>query len=302
MRRSSRVFAEIDVRDYPKAEPAPSGGSAVKVCYCDESGIGEEPIAVMVGVIVDAKRMHLTKAEWGDLLKRLSQLAGKRIPELHTRNFYSGSGIWRDLDGEQRASILTRICEWLCERRHHIVYSSVVKADYYAEYGAGKVPSELNTPWRFMGFHLVLAIQKAFQGESNNKGHTLFVFDNEEHERMRFTDIINQPRAWSDEYYGRTNNRRALDQVIDVPYFGDSKEVPLIQVADVIAFFLRRYAEIKEGLVSARYADEEQRISGWIKRCATRSIGQPHIYPRVRRNDAADLFYRLAPPSIRELT
>jgi len=31
----------------------------MKFCYLDESGIGDEPYAVMVGIIVDAQRMHV---------------------------------------------------------------------------------------------------------------------------------------------------------------------------------------------------------------------------------------------------
>lgn len=49
---------------------------------------------------------------------------------------------------------------------------------------------------------------------------------------------------------GRVKQKQ-LDQIVDVPYFGDSREVVLIQVADFAAFFLRRYAEIQEGLGSS---------------------------------------------------
>jgi|GEM_PF-2882739 hypothetical protein len=33
----------------------------MKFCYFDESGMGEEPYLVIVGIIVDATRMHITK-------------------------------------------------------------------------------------------------------------------------------------------------------------------------------------------------------------------------------------------------
>ena len=46
----------------------------MKVCYCDESGTGDEPIAVLVGVVVDSQRMHVTKEHWGDLLENLSTI------------------------------------------------------------------------------------------------------------------------------------------------------------------------------------------------------------------------------------
>jgi hypothetical protein len=106
-----------------------------------------------------------------------------------------------------------------------------------------------------MGFHLVLAMQKCCQLEEKNKGHTLFVFDNEQREELRFTDIIQRPPSWSNEYYDLKTGKKPLDQVVDVPYFGDSRDVALIQLADVLSFFLRRYAEITEGLVTAKYAD-----------------------------------------------
>jgi hypothetical protein len=274
---------------------------AMKVCYCDESGTGDEPIAVMVGIIVDTQRMHITKENWRLLLAELSTLAGREISELHTRNFYAGNGIWRELNGPQRAEILSRIFRWLRERKHHVVYSSVCKATYRSQFALQKIPDELNTIWRFLGFHLILAMQKCFQKEPKNKGNTIFVFDNEEREKMRFTDIILRPPDWSDSYYGRVKKQDKLDQIIDVPYFGDSKDVALIQVADVASFFLRRYAEIKEGLIPARYEEEEQRVEEWVTTFVGGSIGCPMMYPKTGRTAAEDLFYQNASVSIRSL-
>jgi len=270
-------------------------------CYCDESGTGEEPTAVMVGIVVDSQRMHITKEDWMGLLNHLSTIAGKQIAELHTRNFYSGAGIWNGLDGERRARIITAIFNWLAERKHQVVYSSVCKETYRRNFDLQYIPDELNTLWRFMGFHLVLAMQKCCQSEAKNKGNTLFIFDNERREELRFTDIIKRPPAWSNEYYGLGKKQKPLDQGVDVPYFGDSRDVALIQLADVASFFLRRYAEIKEGLVPAKYDDEEQRVTGWVDTLISRSIGRSHIYRKVGRTAAEEMFYVNASESIRSL-
>jgi hypothetical protein len=276
-------------------------GPVMKLCYCDESGTGEEPIAVMVGILVDCHRMHITKGEWSDLLVYLSGLAHREVTEIHTRNFYAGNGIWREVDGPTRANIISAVFDWLANRKHHVVYASVCKATYYEQYACQRVPDELNTLWRFMGFHLMLAIQKHCQREEKNKGNTLFIFDNEEREKMRFTDVIMRPPEWSGEYYGKKPKDKSLDQIVDVPYFGDSTEVSLIQLADFVSFFLRRYAEIKENLVPARYAEEEQKIDGWVASMVKRSIGRSMIYPKVGRNHAEDIFFINAAASIREL-
>lgn len=273
----------------------------MKVCYCDESGTGDEPIAVMVGIIVDTQRMHITKDHWGQLLEVLTKLAGREISELHTRNFYAGNGIWREINGQQRADILYQIFQWLQDRKHLVVYSSVCKKMYKEQFALQNIPDELNTIWRFLGFHLILAMQKYCQREPKNKGNTIFVFDNEEREKMRFTDIILRPPDWSDDYYGRVRKQSKLDQIVDVPYFGDSKDVALIQMADVASFFLRRYAEIKEGLVPAKYDDEETRVTGWVNMLAERSIGSAMIYPKKGRNKAEEIFYQNASISIRSI-
>jgi hypothetical protein len=254
----------------------------------------------MVGILVESQRMHITKQHWAGLLEELSVLAGRKISEIHTRNFYRGKGIWSGLTGEQRAQIITRIFRWLCERKHQVVYASVHKKDY--QQNKSSVPAELGTIWRFLGFHLVLAIQKYCSASfEKTKGHTIFIFDNEKFEEARFPDLIMRPPAWSDEYYDRDTKQEALDQIVDVPYFGDSKEVALIQVADVAAFFLRRYAEIKEGLVPEEYEGEEQRITNWIKDFVSLSIGRSHIYRRNGRCWSEDLFFQHAPHSIRDL-
>jgi hypothetical protein len=245
--------------------------------------------------------MHLTKGHWNELLEMLTRETGHPIVELHTRDFYAGNGVFRQIEGPARAHLITQIFQWLADRRHHVVYAAVLKASYYDAFARGEIPDELNTIWRFLGFHLILAMQRHCQREQGVKGHTIFVFDNEERERMRFTDLIARPPEWSDTYYDKETKQRRLDQIVDVPYFGDSREVALIQLADLAAFFLRRGAEIGEGLVGPRYDDEEENLGEWLEMLVSRSIGVANIYPRRGREYAADLFYRHAPQTIRDL-
>ena len=272
----------------------------VKLCYCDESGTGDEPIAVMVGVVVDVTRMHLTKSHWEELLEVLSEITERQVREFHTRDFYSGRGVFRNIDGDQRSDIISIIHEWLAERKHHVVYTSVLKESYETAKLAQFIPDELNTIWRYLGFHLVLAMQKYCQKSSSNKGHTIYIFDNEDREEARFADIILRPPGWSDEYYDRGAKQAQLDQIVDVPYFCDSRNVALIQLADFFSYFLRRYAEI-EGGDKPRYKGEAEKISGWVKDFSKRSIGRQYIYPRKNRNEAQEMFFKHAPPSIRNL-
>jgi len=255
----------------------------------------------MVGVIVDSHRMHVTKDEWRELLESLSRVVRRPVTEIHTRDFYAGNGAWRELNGTQRADIISGVLTWLAARRHNVVYTSVEKARFYESQKAGQIPTEAATLWRFLGLHLLLAVQKDHQSYDRNKGHTIFVFDNEERERMKFTDLVSNPPAWTDSFYGKGKKQGRLDQIIDVPYFGDSEEVHLLQLADFLAYFLRRHAEIAAGYSQERYTDEAGRLAGWIQTIKDRSIGGSTIYPATGRCECAELFYRHAPEVIRKL-
>jgi uncharacterized protein DUF3800 len=273
----------------------------MKFCYVDESGTGNEPIAVMVGIVVDSQRMHLTKEHWQGLLNHLSEIIQHEIAEIHTRDFYSGNGIWRNIDGNSRAMVISAIFEWLRDRKHHIVYASADRERYQQGVKSNIIPRKLNTIWRYLAFHLMLSMQKAYQKERKNKGNTIFIFDNEYKEEKRFIDLINNSPEWSDTYYKFRGSGRRLDQIIDVPYFGDSKDVGMIQVADFVAYFLRRYAEIKEDHIPAKYSDEERRVTGWASVIADRSIGKQYIYLSKGRCKCSELFYTFASRSIRSL-
>ncbi|HVU17947.1 MAG TPA: DUF3800 domain-containing protein [Candidatus Didemnitutus sp.] len=273
----------------------------MKFCYCDESGTGEEPIAVMVGVIVDAQRMHVTKEEWRELLGSLSRVIGREVTELHTRDFYSGNGIWRELRGTQRAETISSVLDWLVSRRHDVVYAAVNKEHFRRSLESGKIPREVNTPWRFLGLHLLLAVQKVHEKHSKNKGHTIFVFDNEEREKMKLSDLVRNAPSWTDTFYSKGKKQERLDQIVDVPYFADSEAVYLLQLADFLAYFLRRHAEIESRHSGERYDGESDRLSGWIEKIMSRSIGGSAIYPATGRCSCAELFYAHAPNVIRTM-
>lgn len=273
----------------------------MKICYCDESGLGDEPIAVMAGIVVDAQRMHVTKDYWYELLQSLAAILGKPVLEIHTRDFYSGNGLWRSMGGVRRAQAIGEIFTWLAARKHRVVYTAVVKAEVQQLQRAAIIPSELGTMWRFLAYHLLLAIQRHFQREEKKKGNTIFVFDNEEREVAALTDLALRPPAWSDSYYAKGKKQRRLDQLIDVPYFSDSTGVALLQVADFVAYFLRRFAELTEGHSPLRYPEELDRITEWLRVLKPSFIPSAAIYPATGRCDCANMFFDNSPAAIREL-
>ena len=54
-----------------------------------------------------------------------------------------------------------------------------------------------------------------------------FLFSIMSIEEKRFKEFIFRSPAWSDSYYKRAKKQHALEHVVDVPYFADSKDVEI---------------------------------------------------------------------------
>ncbi|MGC8541995.1 MAG: DUF3800 domain-containing protein [Phycisphaerae bacterium] len=274
----------------------------MKFCYCDESGTGNEPFAVMVGIITDHTRMHVTKAHWESLLADVSEAVRNPISEIHARELYPGNAAWRDVKGHLRSELIEEIIRWIGEvRKHAIVVAGADRAAFAAAKGDNKVPSEVATVWQFLAAHILLSVQRAHQAIPKNKGHTVFIFDRHVRDEVQLASFVKNPPAWTKSYYQKKGKPAAFNQVVDVPYFGDSREVILLQVADLVAYLLRKYTEIKSGKAQERYSGELTTITGWLERLRSSVISYGCIYPKKGRCTTASLFRDLAPPPLREL-
>lgn len=268
----------------------------MKFCYFDESGTGGHPVAVMAGVIADANRMHLTKHAWSELLKHLSGIVGAEVQEFHTHKFYGGQGIWRGIDGGRRARIISAIIVWMAERKHKITYSAVDRGRFEAQQKSDPRLSNLSI-WRTLGLHNALALQRCHQRDTNPKGHTVVIYDQQVMEKEKYTALLLEPPEWTDSYYYRSKKSPPLDQLIDVPHFVDSKQVELVQVADLYAFILRRHIELAEEYDAPKYSDEALKIGGWAESIFSQTISNGHIYPKQVPSEAAKVFQHVAPTS-----
>ena len=157
-----------------------------------------------------------------------------------------------------------------------------------------------------MGLHLSLSIQKRYQGSPrgnnrtlNLKGYCTLIFDNENREEKRFTDLLLNAPDWTDSYYDKRASQEKFSQIVDVPHFVDSKDVGLIQLADFICFFLRRHIELSMDYTQPAYRDEIEKVGRWTEMILGQAIPKRNIYLSRGRCNCADLFYRYAPTSIR---
>ncbi len=287
----------------------------MKFCYVDESGKGNERVLVVAGIVTDSHRMHVTKRDWLNIIAALAKQLARSVDEFHTRNFYRGNGIWRDLDGRQRTQLMNGILKWLADRNHKIVFSAIDKerADKADYAGRGDFLAGANKPryWRLATLHLLLGIQKLHQGAQKNKGNTVLVFDRGNDEED-VAELSLNPPSWTDSFYGYTpligkgkrqqpNPSARLNQIVDVPFSADSKKVGLLQIADLFAYLLRHHAELQADYTREEYTGEKDKVCGWIKQIAPLIVADSCRWPSVGGCSCSKWFKGVAPESLLRL-
>lgn len=271
----------------------------MKFCYADESGHGSEPVIVLAGVIVDAQRMHVTKEDWDDLIRDLTEISGGRVAELKAGNLYRGNDYWRAWDSGERTALIEDIIGWMTDRHHRVTFSAVTKAalSEFKNGGGDLGGIEAASEWTVAATHLVLTIQKEHQREPRNKGKTVLVFDNAR-EADEFLDVLGNPPSVTDSFYARGNKQRPLDQIVDVPYFADSKRVGLLQVADLFAYLIRLYAELADGMLPEKFDGETARLDQWIRDMRKVLLHDSARWPQNSKDSCVQFYRTLAPPSL----
>lgn len=122
----------------------------------------------------------------------------------------------------------------------------------------------------------------------------------EEHQRHadRLAELLFDPPDWTDRYYDRGLRQERPDQVIDTAFYARSHHVGLVQVADLFAFVLRRYAELHDYGRDPAYDDEVERIDGWAETIAQRLLPTAHRWPKRPREKVSRWYTAAAPPSL----
>ena len=204
-------------------------------------------------------------------------------------------GWWRKI------SLIREIIEWMVDRKHTVTFGAVSRAALDAarpKFDLGGL--EKATEWSVAAMHLVLSIQKQYQREKNNKGKTLFIFDNAGR-REEFVKLVLDPPPATGAFYKQKRKELPLNQVIDVPYFADSRHVGLIQVADLIAYLLRLYAELTEGVVPEQYKGELRQVGGWIDDVGSVLLPNSARWPKRSKDPCTDFLTAVAPPPLLEV-
>ncbi len=146
--------------------------------------------------------------------------------------------------------------------------------------------------------HVALQLQKLHQNESNNKGRTIRLIDDNKQFADHLAEILWSPPAWTDSYYDRGRKQAQLDQIIDSAFTVKSHHTGMVQVADLFALVFRRFAEIKDFKSAEEWDGEAEYLVKLVQTLSARLTSSSVRWPKRTSSDCAAWFNRLAPPSL----
>ena len=95
-------------------------------------------------------------------------------------------------------------------------------------------------------------VQKKMKVIEKNKGHTIFICDDNKQQMSNFSDALYQADPWFDPIYqsrktkkGKTSADGRFDQIINTGFAIKSEHSSLVQVADAVSYAYRRHLELK---------------------------------------------------------
>lgn len=271
----------------------------MKFCYVDESEAGNSPpVQVMVGIIADAWRVGKTRKEFREIFSHIERQYPESLQELKGSKILYQKGAWRGVDPEQCKEVFREFGRWVGARRHHLAVSAIDTQTYSNR--LGHFPAALRDRWVAGATHIALQLQKIHKNDGS-KGQTVLVFDENKQKADKLNEVLFDPPAWTDSYYGRNTGDEAFGQIVDTAFFTKSHHAGLAQVADIFSFVFRRYSELNDYGLRPQYRDEPNDLAEFVELISPRLVEQRHRWPKRPRDACTKSFAELVPTSLQSL-
>lgn len=279
----------------------------MKVCYVDDSGNpAQDRVFVMVGIVADAMRLNKTSRECTRLfedVRALTTQGGDKSPqELKGSRILYGKDAWKHVDAEKRKQVFSDLSKWLCGRKHDVVISAIDTAKANAGSGTSQVPPEVSKHlWIAAGLHIALQLQLEHQQEKSNKGNTFLFIDENSQRLPELCKLIWEPPPWIDGYCPRKKNDERLNQIIDTAFAIRSHHCSLVQAADLLAFIVRRYLELRNDINDPAWDGEPIFVKECLQAVTPRIIRNSSAMKGTNKSPSASWYRAIAPNGYSEL-
>lgn len=216
--------------------------------YLDEAGCtggnlsdGQQPIFVLGGLSVsDEKWIKTQESIQALLMKRLSGRMGSRF-ELHASQLLSpaGEGPFQGMDREARNELALELLGLLKKLHHSTHYIAIDKSSLRSTNAPGDVV-RVPDPYPLAFDAMITRIEWHVSKKLGSTARALIVTDRKDQYEGDVADIIQRRR-----FEGAKSSR--VRRLVEFTHPVDSKRNPLVQMADLISFCVKRMLEVDLG-------------------------------------------------------
>ena len=259
----------------------------------DESGSSNVDKAfVMCGLLVDASdRQNLTTDLDKIFLKTLGKTNGKR-KEFKTSRFLRERGMGLELSMRDRRKIVRNICDLAVSNDRKILGIGISFDAVNLVRREGDRYRAQRASWLFGSMFICALLQNRMQNLDDGSKKAKIEFDN--HSQMsRLSNRLKFNCKWYDGLY-RVDGISRFDRIVNKEeYLGvDSRNSPLIEVADIVSYAYRRHLEICGG-----QSEREEGEAKFIQILIDILEPQREKLGNLPKSDCLDLYKKLAHPS-----
>ncbi|WP_299616822.1 DUF3800 domain-containing protein [uncultured Tateyamaria sp.] len=229
----------------------------MKFVYIDETGDQDQSdVFVMAAVEIDAIRLNKYSRIFSVMIDEVFAKHPGKPQDLKTRRFHRGAGGWNKISGEDRKAFMHAVVDEIATSSK--VYASAMSFEKFkaTDHKAFGYPDVSHSYWIANAMFVLSHAQREHCDDPKNKGNCVIVVDDNKVEHANMAELIFQPDPWFDDLafkaaFLKAKKRpknwetRRFDQIVNTPFAIKSEHASTILVADLAAFVLRRYIELK---------------------------------------------------------
>lgn len=213
----------------------------MKLFYLDDSGSSglklddsQQPLFVLGGVIVDDKYWKQIDSK----IQVLKQKFNIQNHEIHALEIANGKGAFKGWDFVRKQDFITQCLQIISKNEIKAVYFKVIKANYkaYFEKNFSKAHQKMvKIPPYILAYSYILQIAEQYLQEADDNG--ILIADEQDTQNTIANDTLEVLRAINEPEI-------KINRVVEKSFFINSHDSNLLQLADIFAYYVKRYYEI----------------------------------------------------------
>lgn len=241
----------------------------MNLVYVDESGNTglnlkdpQQPVFVLAALIVSESKWFLLEKQFFDIAYRHFGVPLPYPFEVQAKDLKSGRGIFAQLELAEQLSFRNEMLQLLLDNQMDIIYRRIIKSKFAAfceqEYGPG-----IRVNPYIMALPFVCTEVDHYLRQKGADQFGMLIFDEQKENLDAAERSLRTLRLDSSSILKTTN-------IVEKGFFIDSSKSFALQLADLAAYYIRKYEENKLGF---KVSEVDKQVLGRIEKLISTGVG-----------------------------